>query len=139
MAQPYRQLCTKLSKAAGIIYKLKRVAPKAVINMVYYSIVDSHLRYGITTWGSAKSTALERLKSIHVKIISYMKDRNETIDQAYSSLKILSIDNLYKFEVNKLVYQMQQGCIPHAFENFIHKSNHTYGTRSRCMGNIDIP
>ena len=51
-------LCTKLSQAAGVIYKLKKLAPRAVLKTVYYSIVDSHLRYGILAWGSAKSTAL---------------------------------------------------------------------------------
>ena len=52
-------LCIKLSKAAGMIYKLKNVAPNSVTKMVFYSIVDSHLRYGITSYGSAGSTALE--------------------------------------------------------------------------------
>ena len=71
-------LCIKLSKAAGMIYKLKRVAPKSVIKMVYYSIVDSHIRYGITSYGSAKSSALDRLNAIHTKIIKYMKDSQES-------------------------------------------------------------
>ena len=132
-------LCVKLSRAAGVIYKLKRVAPKSVLKMVYYSIVDSHLRYGITVWGGSKGTALERLNTIHRKVIKYMKSNNETIAQSVSSLNILSIDNLYKFEVNKLVYQMKQGNVPDAFKNFIHSLNHRYGTRARNVGNFDIP
>ena len=132
-------LCVKLSKAAGVIYKLKQVAPKSTLKTVYYSIVDSHLRYGITVWGSAKGTAFERLKVIHRKIIKYMKSNSETIADAMSSLKILSVDNLYKFEVNKLVYQMKQGSVPDAFQNFILGVNHRYGTRARNMGNFDVP
>ena len=132
-------LCVKLSKAAGVIYKLKRVAPKGVLKMVYYSIVDTHLRYGITAWGGAKGTALERLNSIHKKIIKYMKSNDETVDEAFSSLQILNITALYRFEINKLVYQMKKGSVPDAFKNFIHSLNHRYGTRSRNMGNFDIP
>ena len=86
---------------------MKRVAPKSVLKMVYYSIVDSHLRYGITVWGGSKGTALERLNTIHRKIMKYMTSNNETIAQSFSSLNILGIDNLYKFEVIKLVYQMK--------------------------------
>ena len=129
----------KLSKAAGILYKLKKCAPISVLKLVYYSIVDSHLRYGITTWGSAKSTALDRLVSIQNKIIKYMKNIDETLEQAFSSLKILNINNLFKFEVNKLVFLMQHGSVPDAFKDFIHSINHTYGTRSRNAGNLDIP
>ena len=32
-------LCVKLSKAAGIIYKLKRVAPISVVKMVYLALL----------------------------------------------------------------------------------------------------
>ena len=132
-------LCIKLSKAAGMIYKLKRVAPKSVIKMVYYSIVDSHIRYGITSYGSAKSTALDRLVAIHTKIIKYMKDSNESLSHAFSNLGILSIPNLYKFEVIKLVYNIRNGASPTAFKDFIHILNHSHGTRSRIMGNYNIP
>ena len=132
-------LCVKLSKAAGMIYKLKPVAPKSVLKMVYYSIVDSHLRYGITAYGSANSTSLERLNGIHNKIIKYMKDSNETNSQAYSSLGILNIPNLYKYEIIKLVFNMRNGVTPNAFKNFINCIDHKYGTRSRNIGNYNIP
>ena len=68
-----------------------------------------------------------------------MKSNSDTIEQAFSSLKILNITALYKFELNKLVYQMKQGTVPDAFQNFIHGLNHRYGTRSRNMGNFDVP
>ena len=132
-------LCIKLSKAAGMIYKLKRVAPKSVVKMVYYSIVDSHIRYGITSYGSAESTALDRLVAIHTKIIKYMKDPNESIPQALSNMGILSIPTLYKFEIIKQVYNIRNGTAPNVFKNYIHILNHTHGTRSRILENYNIP
>ena len=132
-------LCTKLSKAAGMIYKLKGIAPISVIKMVYYSIVDSHLRYGITSYGSASSTALDRLISIQNKIIKYMKNSNETISHAYFRLKILNIHSLYKYEIIKLVYKMRCNVIPKVFKDFVHIPQHRYGTRSRIEGNYEIP
>ena len=132
-------LCIKLSKAAGMIYKLKRVAPKSVVKMVYYSIVDSHIRYGITSYGSAESTALDRLVAIHTKIIKYMKDPNESISQALSNMGILSIPTLYKFEIIKQVYNIRNGTAPNVFKNYIHILNHTHGTRSRILENYNIP
>ena len=68
-----------------------------------------------------------------------MKCYNETLQQAFSSLKILDINSLYKFEIGKLVFQMRQGSVPDAFKNFIQNINHTYGTRSRNVGNLEVP
>ena len=122
-----------------MIYKLKRVAPKSVIKMVYYSIVDSHIRYGITSFGSARSSALDRLNAIHTKIIKYMKDSHESTTQALSNLGILNIPNLYKFELIKLVFNIRNGVAPKVFKTFINTINHSHGTRSRNLGNYNVP
>ena len=132
-------LCTKLSQAAGVIYKLKKLAPRAVLKTVYYSIVDSHLRYGILAWGSAKSTALQRLHSIHRKIIHYMKFENESLSDAYENLKILSISNLHKFELTKFVHLIQIGKVPDTFAGAINTIAHSHVTRSVTSGNLALP
>ena len=132
-------LCAKLSKAAGVIYKLKQVSPDNVLKMVYHSIVASHLRYGITTWGTASCTALERLNSIHNKVLKYLKRNEESLHQTQSRLQIFNIHNLYKFEINKLVYLIQKGPAPDAFTDFFPSISHRYGTRSRNRGDLDLP
>ena len=57
-------VCTKLSKAAGIIYKVRKKVPHKVLLLLYHSLVATHLRYGIASWGSAKTTALGKLKNL---------------------------------------------------------------------------
>ena len=54
-------VCTKLSKAAGIIYKVRKKVPHKVLLLLYHGLVATHLRYGIASWGSAKTTALGKL------------------------------------------------------------------------------
>ena len=68
-----------------------------------------------------------------------MKNSNESISQGYSSLKILDICGLYKYELIKLVFNMRNGVVPNAFKNFIYRTNHQFGTRSRALGDYDIP
>ena len=53
-------VCTKLSKAAGIIYKVRKRVPHKVLLLLYHSLVATHLRYGIASWGSAKTTDCSR-------------------------------------------------------------------------------
>lgn len=45
------QLCTKLSRANGILSKLRHNAPLEVCLQVYYAIFYSHLIYGCNIWG----------------------------------------------------------------------------------------
>ena len=48
-------LQTKLSKFSGLVFHLRTFVPKNVIIMLYNALVGSHLRYGITSWGSSAS------------------------------------------------------------------------------------
>ena len=132
-------LCTKLSQAAGVIYKLKRLAPRAVLKTVYFSIVDSHLRYGILAWSSAKSTALQRLNCIHRKIIKYMKFENETFPDAHKNLNIFSIPNLYKLELTKFVHKIKSETVPDTFVGAVCNPTHCHITRSVTGGNLALP
>ena len=132
-------LCTKLSKASGMIYKLKNIAPREVLQVVYHSIVSSHLRYGILAWGSAKTNALNKLNIIHDKIIRYMKSNEESLEQAYKNLKILTIENLHKAELAKFVHLAQQGKVPRIFNEVVQEISHCHNTRARAEGNLIVP
>ena len=51
----------KISRAIGIIYKLRPFLPLKVMRNVYYSLVYSHIIYAIEAWGSAFKTELEKI------------------------------------------------------------------------------
>ena len=42
----------KVSKAIGVMYRLKHVYPEAVLLILYQSIIYAHFNYGILVWGS---------------------------------------------------------------------------------------
>ena len=62
-------LVKKLSIAAGMIYKLRPYLSRKLPITIYYSIVYSHLQYGIINWGSAAATYLNRLQVSQNKIV----------------------------------------------------------------------
>ena len=49
-----------ISRAIGIMYKLRPFLPLKVTRNVYYSLVYSHIIYAIAAWGSAFKTDLKR-------------------------------------------------------------------------------
>ena len=121
----------KVSKASGVLYKLKKL-PRNAKKLLYHSLISSKLRYGISSWGSAKSTALKRLMSLHQKAVRYVANVPSTgnLHSAFTNMNFLSIDSLFKFETSKFIHLWQNDRLPRDFENFMERINHSHGTRA---------
>ena len=45
------ELSKKLSRAVGMLCKIKSFCTPSVLKSLYYSLFDSHLAYGLVVWG----------------------------------------------------------------------------------------
>ena len=82
---------------------------------VYYALVHSYLRYGIISWGNAKSTVLQPLISLAnraVRIMTFAPFGNIDVTSIYKYLNILEIPQLFKLETGKFIYKSQNGLLP---------------------------
>ena len=77
----------KIRQGNYILRNLYYIKNKEIMKNVYYAIVESHLRYGITAWGSA--TCLRMLKILHNRIINLLS-------KAGIKDKFLSNEKIYK-------------------------------------------
>ncbi|GJQ84432.1 hypothetical protein Trydic_g15651 [Trypoxylus dichotomus] len=87
----------KLSYFANCFYYLSDFVPRNVLRIIYHSLVESVLSYGITIWGQASISHINRLKSAQGRILRNM-DRS-VIGNIYGKHNILSINHLYIFRV----------------------------------------
>ncbi|GJQ69642.1 hypothetical protein Trydic_g2978 [Trypoxylus dichotomus] len=87
----------KLSYFANCFYYLSEFVPRNVLRIIYHSLVESVLSYGITIWGQASISHINRLKSAQGRILRNM-DRS-VIGNIYREHNILSIKHLYIFRV----------------------------------------
>ena len=60
---------TNLSKAVGIIFKLKFVLPKDVLIKLYYALFHQHLLYGLVIWGSTYPTYSMKISTLQNKVV----------------------------------------------------------------------
>ena len=107
----------KISKAVGVMTKLKHYLPQKALLTVYYSLVHTHLLYGLSVWGSAYKTHLKKLITLQnkaVKIIGGGSYRDKA-SPCYSDTKTL---NLYKLEIGKFVHAHFQNKIPQKISKF---------------------
>ena len=54
-------LSKKLSRATGLLYKIRPFVTYDILKMLYYSLAYSHLNYGIEVWGSADDIHLNKI------------------------------------------------------------------------------
>ena len=105
--QHIKHLTTKVSRNAGILYKLKGLVPNSALKMIYNSFVQSHLHYCSTVWGLQSKNALSALFSAQKKAIratdnkfhNYFYDKNtgnipSHTKNIYKRLNLLTLPNL---------------------------------------------
>ena len=100
-------LSAKISRNAGIIYKLKGKVPQSVLKNLYDSFIQSHLNYCSSVWGLGSKSSLQSLfraqkKSVRAidnkyNILFYNKDTGETpchTKEIFKKYNILTVYNL---------------------------------------------
>ena len=89
--------------------------------------------YGITVWGNAFDKHLKRLATLQnkaVKLISGSQWHNH-VTPSYLKLQILKLNDLYSYEVAKLMHKRTRKKLPISLSTFFApiKATHTRSTR----------
>ena len=125
-------LQSKLSSASGIMFRTRKYMPSPVLRLVYNSLVDSYLRYGIASWGTAAAYLCDRLQASQNRVLKSLLPNSTSVSDLtshYKRLKILNIENLFKINIGKFVHSIYHGYNPPAFDSSIPLCSHTYSTR----------
>ena len=87
-------IVTKTSSATRVLYKLRPYIPQSALLAVYYSLVHSHLVYGIIRWGNTTKTSLSKLQVKQNRIIklicnnSYQRTKLKPLCEKLQALNI---------------------------------------------------
>ena len=134
-------LVTKLSSAAGIMYKIRKFMPMDARLLVYNALVASYLQYSITAWGTCSSTLLNKLQTLQNRIVRYMtfSPPHSNLDLKYKALKILKVNELHFYETAKFMHRIYHNQMPLAFQDYFQVIAHSYNTRTRSNVGFVIP
>ena len=70
-----KNVALKVSRGLGIIAKLKPFLKDKLIRTIYFSVVYSHLFYGIQAWGSADPTTRNKLDILQNKAVRILSGK----------------------------------------------------------------
>ena len=108
------QLAKKLSRANGIISKLRYYAPLEVCLQVYYAIFYSHLTYGCNIWGLTSEENLHKIEVLQKKclrIITFSDFRCHA-NPLFLDLKVLKVRGIIQMQQMLLLYGFLQNSLP---------------------------
>ena len=95
-----------MSRANGILSKLRYNAPFNSCLQVYYAIFYSHLIYGCNVWGLTTDENLHKIEILQRKCVRILKFApfNSHTNQLFIDLKFLKVKDIINTHQLKLVY-----------------------------------
>ena len=86
-------LCSKISRTVCLLSKLIYYLPPPIIKQLYFSLVYTHVLYGIEVWGKSSKTQLGRLMRIMDKCFKIVSH----IHSCTADRSLLKLDQFYYY------------------------------------------
>ena len=108
-------LCRKLSKAVGILSKVRHFVNQGILRLVtlYFSLSYPFLTYGVYVWSSTFPSFLTPLFVIQkkaIRTISFSEPKSHSAP-LFKFLNLLNLDDIIKLQILPFVYQLSHGYI----------------------------
>jgi len=138
-----KKLYNRLSRAIGILSKLRYNLPLNTLRMVYHSIFNSLLLYACQVWGVNSQTIKTKIQSLQdraIRKITFSKS-DCNVDKLYKDLKLLKFTDIVYVQNCIFMNRVENNQLPDCFQDkFKHRRNiHNYNTRASKKGQIEIP
>ena len=136
-------LSTKLSRAIGMLTKIRHYVPSELLRTIYFGIFSSLLSYGCQVWGQVRNRhicRLERLQNKAIKVINFANFRESSLPH-YRTSKILKLADIIKIQNFLFVFEDIKGNLPKALSNTFQltRDRHSYNTRNAAKYTVCIP
>jgi len=126
-------ISNKISKTIGVMRCLKHEIPQHILKTIYYSLIHSHLNYGILCWGwNNKQVATLQKKAIRVVTNSKYNAHTEPL---FKKMRILKFQDIIYQKLYKFFHRYLTKLLPDYFieTSFVKVLKHHYGTRNRLF------
>ena len=128
-------LSKKISSAISCLKIAGFLRSKALIN-IYYTLVESKLRYCNTVWGNCNLSLKRKRRNLQnraVRIVS--KDYSSPVEEVFTNLKLLNVQQLIDFETATLIYKSQHNLTSQYISDMFVLSGvvHSHNTRHSIL------
>ena len=105
---------SKMSSSLYCMNSAKNILTKNELIILYYSLLYPYLDYGIVLWGSAGRNYINRLATLQKKAVRTIvrANYNDHTAPIYKALNLIKIDDMYKLQLGKFMYQVNNNNLP---------------------------
>ena len=135
------KMCSKLSSVCGVLSKVRHYLDRAALILIYNSLFDSRLRYGILGWGTAANEHLSKLRVLQnraIRFITFSQFRSSAAP-LYSLLKILPLNEQFFLQKSIFMHSLHYKNLPFVLSSYCQQPTHRYGTRYKTSENYVLP
>ena len=128
----------KIASLSGALKNCAHYLTSRTKHLIYNTMIETHLRYMITVWGSAPGTELQKLQRTQNRVLIILNELHWSFPtkSLYETLNLLNIDGLRKLEECKLIYKIKHSQTKTNMILISSSEVHNYATR-QC-GNFYI-
>ena len=108
----------RVARSVGIIAKVSYYLPFNTLITLHHALVHSQLLYALPIWASTYKTYLNKSEKLQNKALGiiFKTPLRDPITPFYRRSRILKLNDLFNFEVAKLMHQIVQQKTPKNFE-----------------------
>ena len=118
-----------------ILQKLRYVIPAYVLNILYHSLVLSHLQYCTLFWANSYHSHLHKLRLLQKKDIRIISNTDNIAHSSklFLNLKLLKLDDIMTFQLGTFMYKLKYNKLPNVIPHmFVTNENiHSNNTRNK--------
>jgi hypothetical protein len=116
----------KIAYSTYVLKQLKNTLPLHSMKTLYYSLIDSHIQYGLLTWGNASQSLLKRTTVLQKKSIRIIfKTRyNSHTGPLFKRFNILKLEDSYTLQTLLFLYDYKNGLLPPSFNDVFPTNEH---------------
>ena len=132
------ELCKKLSRGIGLLYKMRKYCKSETLKSIYYSLFHSHLIYGLPVWGLAATSLTNKIFMLQKRAIRIVSnaDYEAPSDPLFKSNKILKLSDQYICGLSGLMWDFDHDQLPTSLNKWFSKIRHCYNTRNASKGKL---
>ena len=133
-------ISTKISKSIGLIAKLRYFVPQSTLITLYWSLVYPYLNYGISAWGQASKTNLNKLLLLQKRALRFIffSNTKESALPLFKKAHIPPLNIMFFQSIANLMFDISNNNAPHNLCSLFTPISdiHTYNTRSSATNKL---
>ena len=126
-------ILSKTRRNLGVVRKISPFITKEAQYQLYFSLIISHLRYGIIVWHQGSLTMRKKLQACSNNFVRLMNSLpgRQSVRQIMKDANLLSNNQIYHSEIAKLYHKLENGTIPECFSQLFENQTRASTIRTR--------